>query len=80
MNLTEVKDLKKGDRVKCKLNTAEEHSRWFEGVISDITYQWSKDRVRIGIDRDGGMNNWRVSVHKNNAKFIELLEWDNEFN
>ncbi len=78
MNLTEVRKLTNGERVRCKLNCEIEMRNWFTGTIEDSDNDGDCQNIIIKRDLEGV--NWQVYVNNGNCEYIDLLEWDSENN
>ena len=66
-----------GQKIKCKLNMAEECISWFTGIISSIRFRRNNE-YSILIERNEFSGAWIAILREDNIHLIEPLitDWD----
>lgn len=84
MEISNIKELKIGAPVRCKLNNSSEYGIWFTGKIVNEAILNTRRYLTLTINRDdfGYPNTWNIQVNEQNKHLLESeeFEWNEEEN
>lgn len=78
MDLSSIAHLKKGTKIRCKLNNGSESRKWFTGTIRREPFYTDTKTLQFTMNRDdfGSDSSWNVIAHIDNSHLVKLFDFE----